>query len=99
MLRLAALCHNRINKLNDLLIHLMSLEDRLNHYLFRNFLCPGFDHNYLFSGGRHCQSHIRILLLLIGRIHNKLSVDHADLRRGTGTVERNVRNAGRNGRT
>ena len=96
MLRLSTFCHNGVNEPNDLLVHLMSFENSLNHYLLRNLLSPGLNHNNLFPGRSNGQSHVRYRLLFIGGIHNKFPINHTDLGSGTGPVKRNIRNTGGN---
>ena len=75
MLLLAALCHNGINKCNDLLVYFVCLEDRVDHDVLRNFLCASLDHDNFLSCGRNGKSKIRYLLLSGCRVDNELAVN------------------------
>jgi len=68
--------------------------DGFDHFSFRDFIGSGFDHDDLFTGGRHCQVQIAVLPLLLGRIENEFSVNQAYLCHCAGSGKRNVGNAG-----
>ena len=77
-------------ELNELLVDLIRLENRIDHNLLRNFLCTCLDHDDLFGGACNRELQFRVLLLRIGRVEYELAVNQADLRHGTGTVEGNI---------
>ena len=90
VLWLAALSYNCIDKFNNFLVNVMGLKDRLKHDIFRNLIGSCFYHDYLLSCGSHGESQIRKLLLQVGRVYNKLSVNQSDLCCRTGTVKGDV---------
>ena len=94
MFRLAALSYDSVDEFDDLLVYFVCLEDRVDHDVLRNFLCASLDHDNLLAGGSNGQSHIRYFLLCIGRVYDKLAVDHADLGGRTRTIKRDIGNAG-----
>ena len=97
-LLLAALFYDLIDEFDNLAVHLMCLVDRLDHLVLRHFIGTGFDHDDLLTGGSNRQHKVGYGLLLIGRIDDELTVNHADLSHGARTCKRNIGNAGCNGR-
>ena len=95
----AAVCNDLINKTDDLLVYLMSLVNCLDHLVFRNLVCSGFDHDDFFSCRGNSKLKIRNLLLSQRRVDHKFAVNKAYLSSSAGTVKRNVGNAGCNSRT
>ena len=94
MLWLSNLSNDLINKLNDRLVDLMSLVDCFDHSSFRNLIGSCFDHDHLFSGGGNCQVQVSLLPLLLAWVDNEFSVYHANLSHSTGSIKRNIGNAG-----
>ena len=94
MLGLTNLCNNLVDECDDGLVDLMRLVNRLNHLCFRHLVCTCLDHDNLFSGGCNSQIQIPALPLLLGRVHNQLSIYQAHLGHGTGTIKRNIGNTG-----
>ena len=90
MLRLTHFRNDLIDKFNDRLIHLMCFIDRLQHSVFRHFIRTRLYHHHFLCrrSNRHLQ--IAFIPLLLGRIHDQLSVHHSHLRHCTGSVERDI---------
>ena len=95
-LLLALSSNDFINETNDFLVDIVRLVDGLDHLIFRDLLCPCFDHDDLCRGGSDSQLQIALIPLLLGRIDDEFPVDHANLGHRTWAVERNIRDAGRN---
>ena len=94
MLRLANLFHNLVDKRNDRLVYIMALVDRLDHLVLRDLIGACLDHDHLLCCGSHGQLQITLVPLLLGRIHDELSVHHTHLRRCTRTCKRDIGNCG-----
>ncbi len=86
--------HNPVDESDDGLVDLVSLIDGLDHLLLRNLIGAGLNHDDFLPGGSHCQSQIPVFPLLLGRVYHELPIHKPHLGHGTGTVKRNVRNAG-----
>ena len=99
MLFFATFCNDFVNKTDDLLVYIMSFINCLDHLVFRNLICSGFDHNDLFSCRSNSKLKIRNFLLSKRRVDHKLTVNEANLSGSAGAVKRNVRNTGCNSRT
>ena len=96
MLRLANLFHDLIDKRDDRLVYIMALVDRLDHLVLRDLIGACLDHDHLLCCGCHGQLQITLVPLLLGRIHDELSVHHTHLRRCTRTCKRDIGNTGCN---
>ena len=94
MLRLTNLLTDLVDKSNDGLVHIMALVNCLDHLLLRNHIGSGLDHDNLGGGRSYGKLKISIVPILLGWIHNKLSVLHTHLGHGTGTIEGNIGNSG-----
>ena len=97
MLGLAHLGNNLVDEGDYGLVHLMGLIDGLDHLVLGNLVGPRLDHDHLLFRGGHGEVQIAVLPLLLRRIDDKLSVNHAHLGHGAGTVKGNVRNTGCDG--
>ena len=64
VLRLAALCNDRIDECDDLLVQVVSGKDRLDHLVFRHLVGACLDHDDLLFRGSDCKSKVRCLSLL-----------------------------------
>ena len=72
----------------------MSLVDCFDHGSLRNLVGSGFDHDDFLSGRGNGQVQITLLPLLLAGIDDKLTIDHTHLGHSTGTIKRNIGNAG-----
>ena len=93
MLLFPALCHDFIEKCDDLLVDLVAAVDRLDHFVLGEFIGARLDHDDFFTGRSHGKSQIRPALQLITRVDDKFTVHVAQLCRRAGAVKRNVGNA------
>ena len=94
MFLFANLCYDLIDKFDDGLVYFMSFVNSLNHFCFRNLICSGLNHDHFLTGRSNGQVQITFLPLLLGRVDDKLTINHAHLSHGTGSCKGNVRNAG-----
>ena len=99
MLFLTALSHDGVDELDNFLVYFMSPKDGVNHNLLRHLIGSGLNHDNLFPGGSHGQSHIRHLLLVSSGVDDELAANQTHLCGSTGTCKRDIGNAGRNSRT
>ena len=96
VLRLADLCYNLIDELDNLKIDCMTFINGINHHFFFYFICASLNHNDLFAGRCNGQLQITLIPLCLRRIYDQLTVHKTHLRHRTRTVKRDIGNAGGN---
>ena len=77
----------------------MAKENRFQHFVFRNFICTGFDHNDLLSGRSNSQIQIRDLSLCARRVDDKFTIHQTDRNSANRTIERDIGNGNCDGRS
>ena len=90
MLRLSALCHDRLDERDDLLVQLMGSKDRVDHLLLRHFIGTSLDHDHLLFCRGNRERKIGSFLLRCSRIKYELIIHHAYLGRRDRSVKRNI---------
>ena len=78
LLRLAYFLHNLFDEFNNFLDFLVGEKDCIQHFHFRNFICPRLYHHDGLFGAGYGHIHIGFFSLLQGRIDNQLAVNSAD---------------------
>ncbi len=94
---LTDLGHYGIDEANDLLVDLVACHDGIEHGLVVDFIRSGFDHDDLVGAADHGQLQVVILVLLMSRIDDDLSVNESDRYACDRSVPRDIGDRDRDG--
>ena len=87
----ADLCNDGIDEADDLLVDLVAFNYGIEHGLVVYFVCASLDHNDFFIAAYDCQLQVIVLVLLVCRVDNDLTVHKTDRYTRYRSIPRHIR--------